>query len=255
MTDPDADPEYHAKLAHAVSVVSGWLRRLIDPDQVVELRALRVTDGTKGGSTWAGTFRGDELDALARSALDLSGLCQGVYYTLNPLRPTRFVRQAPRVQRAQAGQLAHDSDVIERRWLLVDVDPVKPTEHKDDSATNEEKAATLEVAKRIRGYLTSEGWPLPVLCDSGNGHHLLYRVRPMPVELPVKDDDWMRKVLAHLAAKFGGVEGKIDTSVFNPGRIVKFPGTLTCKGEATEERPHRRARVLEVPECSGTSRE
>lgn len=251
MTDPDADPEYHAKLAHAVSVVSGWLRRLIDPDQVVELRALRVTDGTKGGSTWAGTFRGDELDALARSALDLSGLCQGVYYTLNPLRPTRFVRQAPRVQRAQAGQLAHDSDVIERRWLLVDVDPVKPTEHKDDSATNEEKAATLEVAKRVRDYLTTEeGWPQPILCDSGNGHHLLYRVKAIPVDsgkLPLGEDDELRKVLVHLAAKFGGAEGRVDTSVFNPGRIVKFPGTLACKGEATETRPHRRARVLEVP--------
>lgn len=244
---PDPDPDYQAKLDRAVATVGGWMRHLIDPDQVVELRALRVQDGTRGGSTWAGTFRGDELGQLVRSALDLSGLCQGVYYTLNPLRPARLVRQAPRVQKVGHGHPAADADVVARRWLLVDIDPVRPVEHKDDSATDAEKARTLELAGRVREYLAAEGWGRPILCDSGNGHHLLYKIEPIPVELPLREDDRLKKVLAHLAAKFGGPDGTIDTKVFNPGRIVKFPGTLACKGEATEERPHRRARVLEVP--------
>jgi hypothetical protein len=246
--EPGSDPDYAAKLARAAGTVAGWLGHLIAPDQVVELRALRVADGTRGGSTWAGTFRGDELPALAAAALGLSGLCQGVYYTLNPLRPGRYVRQAPRVQRVAGQQLACDADVLERRWLLIDIDPVKPGDHKDDSAADDEKARTLAMAGRIREYLAGEGWPAPVVVDSGNGHHLLYRVAGLPVELPLKDDDRMRRVLVHLAAKFGGPDGKVDTAVYNPGRIVKFPGTLACKGEASETRPHRRARVLEVPE-------
>jgi hypothetical protein len=61
MTPPDRPTEYKADLDRAVGVVSAWLSKLIEPSQVVELRALRVTDGSKGGSTWAGTFRGDEL--------------------------------------------------------------------------------------------------------------------------------------------------------------------------------------------------
>ncbi len=250
MTTDSAD--YQAGLTRAVATVSGWLVRLIDPAQVVELRALRVQDGKGGNSTWAGTFRGDEIPALARHALELSGHCQGVYYTLNPLKPSRFTRHAPRMRRAGANELAHDHDVMERRWLLVDIDPVKPAAHKDDSATDDEKARTLAVAHAVREYLTAEFGaevsPEPILCDSGNGHHLLYRLaEPLPVELPLRDDDKLKRVLAHLAAKFSGPAGAIDTKVFNPARIVKFPGTLACKGVASEERPHRRARVLEVP--------
>ena len=253
MTD---DPDYNPKLEHAVAKITGWLANLIDPDQVVELRALKMHDGaTRDGGvgyTAAGMFRGTELDLMAREALRLSGLCQGVYYTLNPLRPERFVRQAPRVQRAAKGATADDLDVLERRWLLVDVDPVKPAAHLDDSATDAEKARTLGVARAVQAYLTAEGWPAPVLCDSGNGHHLLYRLaEPYPVvsgeSFPLKDDDVIRRVLLHLADRFGGADGTIDAKVFNPARIVKFPGTLACKGEASEERPHRRARVLEVP--------
>lgn len=264
---PPADPtdaarpptDFDRRLAEAAdAVATRWLRHLIDPDQVVELRALRVHDG-KGkdagggsGSIWAGTFRGDELHELARAALAYSGHCQGVYYTLNPLRPSRFVRQAPRMRRAGFNELAHDADVLERRWLLVDIDPVKPAAHKHDSATDAEKAATLDLAMEVRAYLTAEGCGLPVVSDSGNGHHLLYRLlEPLPVDpkkLPVGDDDPVRLVLHHLADKWAGDgRGTIDTAVFNPGRIVKFPGTLSCKGSGEGDRPHRRAMVVEVP--------
>ena len=159
MTDP-ADHTADA-LTRAAAKVAGWLTHLIDPDQVVELRALKMHDGAaaQGGTgyTAAGTFRGTELVEMARQALLLSGNCQGVYYTLNPLRAERLVRQAPRVQRASRGQTAEDLDVIERRWLLIDIDPVKPAAHSDDSATDEEKRRTLAVAKVVRDYLTGEG--------------------------------------------------------------------------------------------------
>lgn len=266
---------FNAELDRAAAKVAGWLRYLIDPEQVVELRALRVQDGTakgngerngehgrgehghgRGGSfsTWAGCFRGNELEEMARAALCLSGNCQGVYYTLNPLRPERFVRQAPRVQKAGRGQTAEDIDIIERRWLLVDIDPVKPDEHKDDSATAEEKSRTYNLAGVVRQYLAEEGWPAPILCDSGNGHHLLYKlaepypVTPTTLTDEMREKDVLRRMLLHLHDRFSGGAGEIDVKVFNPARIVKFPGTLACKGEATEERPHRRARVLEVPE-------
>lgn len=241
-----------ANLARAADRVAGWLARLVEPDQVVELRALRVQDRTqrdKGGATWTGTFLGTELRELATAGLRLSGLCQGVYYTLNPLKPERHVRQAPRVRPVHPGQAARDEHVAGRRWLLVDIDPVKPAAHKDDSATDAEKARTLDLARRVQMFLREEGWPEAILSDSGNGHHLLYRLaEPLPAaSLPVPEVDVLRKVLRVLAERFDGPDGTIDTSVFNPARIVKLPGTLACKGEATAERPHRRAKVLEVP--------
>lgn len=248
-TGPAPPSEYAAKLARAAETVAGWLKHLIDPDAVVELRALGVHDGTKGKSVWAGTFLGTELRELATAGLQLSGNCHGVYYTLNPLRPDRHVRQAPRVRKVHGGDTAKDEHVAARRWVLVDVDPVKPPAHKDDSATDAEKARTLDVARRVQLYLREDGWPEPVLSDSGNGHHLLYRLaEPLPAaSLPVPEGDPLRLALRKLADLFDGPDGTVDTSVFNPARIVKLPGTLACKGTPTAERPHRRAKVLEVP--------
>src|ERR1019366_5922061 len=50
-----------------------------------------------------------------------------------------------------------------------------------------------------------------------------------------------------LAARFDTTDCKVDTSVYNPSRISKLPGTMACKGENTAERPHRMARVIETP--------
>jgi hypothetical protein len=242
------DPDYQAKLDSAAVRVADWLRALIDPDQVVELRALKVQDGTGGGSTWAGTFRGDELADMARWALQLSGNCQGVYYTLNPLHPRRLAAEAPRVRRRAAGETAQDADVLCRRWLLVDVDPVRVAGFEKASTTDAEKAAAWELLLAVREYLAGEGCPAPVVADSGNGYHLLYRLaEPLPVSLPLAESDPIKRALQHLAQRFDLPAGSIDTKVFNPSRIVKFPGTLTCKGEPTADRPHRRAKILETP--------
>lgn len=248
MTDPTPDPDEDRRrqLDRAAAKVAGWLARLIDPGQVVELRALKMDDG-RSRFTAAGTFHGGELPDLARAALTLSGNCQGVYYTLNPLRAERLVHEAPRVRRRGEGELARDADVLARRWVLVDVDPVRPA---GLSATDAEKAAARDVAGRVRAYLTAEGWPAPVVADSGNGYHLLYRLaEDLPVEtLPLPPGDRIRSLLRHLAERFDTAEATIDTSVYNPARIVKLPGTLACKGENLPDRPHRRAKVLEVPE-------
>src|SRR5450755_465209 len=39
----------------------------------------------------------------------------------------------------------------------------------------------------------------------------------------------------------------LDLKVFNPSRIGKLYGTLACKGDDTNERPHRMSRILEAP--------
>jgi hypothetical protein len=252
---PDAPPagpvgsdDPDVQLNRAVTKVAGWLRTIIPPDQVVELRALKVANGAHP-CTVAGTYRGIELDLLARQAQALSGRCQGVYYTLNPLRPEKLVLRLPRAGKVGQGDTAKDVDVLARRVLLVDVDPVRVPGFEKCSATDAEKAAARETAQKVREYLTGEGWPAPVVGDSGNGYHLEYLLaEPLPVVLPLKDDDPIRRVLYHLAERFDSSAATIDRAVFNPARIIRCPGTRTCKGEPTPDRPHRRARLLEIPE-------
>src|SRR5947209_7748277 len=171
----------------AIAQIASWLRRLVDPDQVVELRALRVSDG-RTSVTRSGFFDYDHLQEMAKTAIWLTSSSEGVYFTLNPLDRALLARRCNRDDRAESGELTCDANVLCRRWLLLDADPKRLS---GVSSTDEEKALARALLTRLRDDLTGEGWPLPVLADSGNGYHLLYRI-----EQPVDDGDFVKRVLA-----------------------------------------------------------
>jgi hypothetical protein len=235
-TQPSGRPK---NLDEAVQVLAVQYRLLIEPEQVVELRALEVKRGNGRPHTEAGFFDADHLADMAKIALQVTLLAKGVYFTLNPLNPELLARRCNRIDWAGEGELAKDKDVLRRRWLLIDADPVRDPLI---SSTDEEKAAALQTVGAVRDFLRSRAWPDPVLADSGNGYHLLYRV-----DLPADDGGWVERILRALATRFNNDHVKIDQKVFNPSRICKLPGTLARKGDSTPTRPHRRAKLLEIP--------
>jgi hypothetical protein len=222
------------------ATVAAWLRHFREPGDVVELRALNVEQRYWRPQTVAGFFDCDHLDLMAEKALELSTRAAGVYFTMNSLKPALLARCANRVDVAKQGSLAGDGDVLHRRWLLVDADPVRPA---GISATEAEKEAAQSVIWQVHDHLSGLGWSLPIVADSGNGFHLLYRV-----ELPVDDGGIVQRILTALAAKFNTEAVKIDTAVHNPARICKVYGTLARKGDSTADRPHRVSRIVEVPQ-------
>jgi hypothetical protein len=155
----------------------------------------------------------------------------GVYFRVNPV-PPEFVGSA------------NNKDVLRRRWLYIDVDPVKSEGHKDDPATNEEKAATKAVCEAVNDYLAGHGWPAPAITDSGNGYGLFYRC-DLPNDVPSRNA--FRTLLKVLAEKFSNSNGSIDKSVHNANRLAKLPGTWARKGVASESRPHRPCRLVSEP--------
>jgi hypothetical protein len=227
-------------LGEAAAEIADQLRALLAPDQVVELRALGVHRNGRP-HTEAGFFDHDHLSDLARHAANLTRFARGVYFTLNPLHPDLLARRCNRAAWAGEGELAKDKDVLCRRWLLVDADPVRDPLI---SATDGEKARALETAHAVRDFLRRRGWPDPALADSGNGYHLLYRL-----DGPADDGGLVERLLRAVAARFDSEHVKIDRKVFNASRICKVPGTLARKGDHTPDRPHRQARLLEVPEA------
>jgi len=206
--------------------------------QVIELRAIGVKNGNGRPHIEAGWFDSKNLLALTKCALQLTRNAKGVYYTLNPVNPDLLARRCYRVDWAQDGELTKDKDVLKRRWLLIDADPIRDAMV---SATDAEKAFALETIKAVRDFLDGQKWPAPILVDSGNGYHLLYRI-----ELPADDGGVVKGILQTLATRFNTDRAKIDTSVCNPARICKLPGTLARKGDHTQARPHREAKILEV---------
>lgn len=222
-----------------VQLAALWSAALFAPDQVVELRAIGVTNRYGRPFISAGFFGPDGRVKMAEAALKLTETAQGVYATLNPLNPDLLARRCNRVARAEAGDLTKDKDIVRRRWLLVDADPVRAS---GISATDAEKAEARAVADAVREFLRGRGWPDPILTDSGNGFHLLYRV-----DLPAEDGGLVQRALAVLAARFDTDRAKIDRAVHNPSRICKVPFTWSRKGDPTADRPHRQARLIEVP--------
>ena len=100
------------------------------------------------------------------------------------------------------------------------------------------------MARAIRLDLTGKGWPQPIYADSGNGAHLLYRI-----DLPAKDAGLVERCLKPMAEGYADYAMvKVDTATANPARIWKLYGTLARKGHSTADRPHRLARLVDVPE-------
>jgi phage/plasmid-associated DNA primase len=166
----------------------------------------------------------------------------GYYFTINPTQPDLFARSANQYQRF-AQITTSDTEILQRRWLPIDLDPVRPS---GISSTEEEHAAALELAPKIRSWLIEMGWPENafVLADSGNGAHLAAKI-----DLP--NDDASRVLVENclkvLDSKFTSSAVKIDTSTCNAARIWKIYGTMARKGSSTQDRPHRMARIIDAP--------
>jgi len=203
---------------------------------IVELRALRVRQGSSY-VTASGYF--DDPEKLVQAAAELDGKAEGIYVTLNRPSAGCLARSANRLQyRPQA--TTGDGDIESRRFVLIDVDPVRPSRV---SATDEEKAAAADISSRVQQHLESLGFPAPVCSDSGNGFHLIYRV-----ELDRDDGGLTKRFLSAIARMFDTEDAKVDQSVHNPSRIVKLCGTRSCKGDPIEGRPHRRSSITSMPD-------
>lgn len=216
--------------------IAKWAGLFVGPDQVTELRALRVN----GSETWSGFFKGSDLRSLACAALQLETVAGGVYFVPNPVNAPARAKLGV-VKQLMRGEGTTDEMVAARRWLLVDIDPVRfgidgrPIDS-DCPSTDAEREAAWQVLSRSRGALEAFGLTGGIIGDSGNGYHLCY-----PVELP--NDDAARTlhrfVLATLEARGGDTRAHVDLKTFNAARIWKLYGTQARKGVAAGGRAWR----------------
>jgi hypothetical protein len=210
-------------------------QRAADLDTAEVRRALSIfADPAAGcfvqGLPWAHweTPRGDDLDGLVAAVGRVAGL-KGTYFGLNPCPP---------------GEKATDKAVLSRRWMLFDWDSM-PAHGESRNATAAERDEVHSVALGAAEYLFSRGWSPPVMVDSGNGTHLLYRV-DLPNDRLAKET--IRTVLTHVAKRCGTDTVKLGVECCDARRISKLPGTLACKGEPTKAHPQRLARLVYVPD-------
>jgi hypothetical protein len=208
-SNPRDASNYEAQVRRALEII-------VEPGSVAELRIPHTAKGTISGYF-------TDLELMATCAAEWSGKAPGVYVTLNPVRPELLARARNRTV-PFAKHTTTDADILRRRWLPIDLDPVRPA---GISSTNAEHEAALERAKECSRWLHSRKWPEPILGGSGNGTHLLYRV-----ELPndSASTDLVKRCLTALDLQFSDNDVSVDVGTYNAARIWKAYGNAGREG-------------------------
>jgi hypothetical protein len=207
---------------------------LLESGSVTELRI----PGAQRLGVVSGYF--NDLDKLTKYAARWSGDAQGIYIIPNPVNPSLLARAANRCV-PHAKTTTSDGDIENRRWLLIDIDPIRPA---GISSTDVEHELAISCANQIANWLKGQGWPDSISADSGNGGHLLTRI-----DLPndKASTALIKQCLESLDWLFSDDKVKVDLTTFNAARIWKLYGTKACKGDNMVDRPHRLAQILELP--------
>lgn len=185
-----------------------------------------------------GYFR--SADKLIECLNNISLNQSNVYFVPNEMVPDCEGREQFN-QFVEGTNTTQDVDIAARHWILIDFDPERPT---GTSATDEKVELAKKKMTQIYKYLQDQGFPEPICGFSGNGYHLLYRLRMKNDE---ENKQLLKKFLETLDALFTEGDVKIDKVNFNAARLCKLYGTVAQKGANTEKQPHRLSRIIYVP--------
>lgn len=187
----------------------------------------------------SGYFKSADMAIECLKKQDLTDT--NVYMVLNTINEACYSRvQRDKFMRVKTATT--DNDITSREWILIDLDPVRP---KDTSSTREQLQKALAKSGKIHNFLLEQGFPRPVIGFSGNGYHLLYRIKMTPNN---ESKELLKQFLMALDELFSDDDIHVDQVNFNESRVCKLYGTLAQKGLSTEERPHRMSRIIKVPE-------
>lgn len=219
--------------------ITAALKLFFQPGDVFEVRVLdAVTRGYYRPHIESGYFNYENIDKIPEAIGHIYGY-KGVYVTVNPVKSELLNRAVNRIRPAGREPTTADGDILYRHWLLIDCDAKRASGIPSSDAEHD---LAMKKAEEIRLGFASMGYPEPIVCDSGNGAQLMYRI-----DLPCADDNLVHNILKSVAAVSSDAVD-IDITVHNPARIWRLPGTMNCKGDSTSERPHRMAKIISAPE-------
>lgn len=213
---------------------------------VIELDVLKKTGGILPGHFDDREKLLDEIEKYDSRADVIA-----IYTSLNLIKPEAFKRsdhQLSIANKVASGLRIDAEDVGRVTGILFDIDPFRANGDKKDSTTYEEHQAGIEAADFLKHKLSLLGWPEPVMGSSGNGATLRY-LTDLPAAVETEDIlSRMLKAANGLLPEHLAAQVEVDGAMFDRPRISKVFGTTTRKGAGTQERPHRRSRLISAPE-------
>lgn len=208
---------------------------LIHQGRIVEIRAIGVPTSSGGKKAiWSGYFNNYSKATEAAQECE-AAKATGIYMTLNEVHPGVFAR-SPNLLDKHPLHTTTDNEVLQHRWMLIDVDPVRPS---GISSTDAELAIAKDVRDDVAAFL-HEQYPhhTMVLAASGNGYHALLQIALTPAD--------QRNIVVTLSRLFGDPRVEIDKSVNKPAQLTKLYGTTARKGYSIADRPHRMSGIEKI---------
>lgn len=210
-----------------------WYDVFKDNQDLVEIRILDPTNKR----SYSGYFT--DIETILREIKPYE-YCN-IYFTLNIINPACYSREQHDRISTRPKSTTSDSEIIARKWCLIDIDCEKPA---DTNSSDAEKELAKQVVNNVYKFLRDEGFEQPVVCDSANGFHLLYKQAMKSTE---ENTETMKNFLKVLDMYFSTDKVKIDTSTYNPSRVCKAYGVISRKGANTKDRPQRESKILRLP--------
>ncbi|WP_394796980.1 hypothetical protein [Armatimonas sp.] len=214
----------------------------LEPSDVCEVRVLA---GGRRGTEHAGYF--DSSDALLKAVGGLATNPQSgnFFVTLNQVDPELKARAYNRMK-ARSEELTKDTNILRRRWIFVDIDPVRAS---GISSSEAQLQAGERVYSQVFDFLVELGFSSESLATmtSGNGFYILVRC-----DLPNDEESRLlvEKFLKGLGSRFDCPEAHIDTATSNASRVAALCGTIKAKGDNLPDAPHRPVRPFHFPELA-----
>ena len=188
------------------------------------------------GAVIAGWFNDKDKAVSIIKQVEKEVCPTGVYTTLNPCNEALLGRANNRLKVVKSR--TSDKEIESINHVLIDVDPKRPS---GVSSSDPEIKLAADLANKIYKDLSDRDWPLPLCAVSGNGYHFIYKAKDAYPEL-------IKGFLNGLSSRYSNDLVDVDTTVFNPARLVKIYGTTARKGEDIKTRPHRMSSIKSLPE-------
>ena len=211
-----------------------WWNTFVGEGNFTEVRIL-------GRYSYSGYFRNFEnLISQIEPYMNMDD--EQIYFVLNSIDKDCYAR--PQCERfvKYPKVTTTDSDIIRRKFLLLDFDPIRKSQTNSSDAQFE--LAHKKAQDVYRFLIKEKGFTDSIICISGNGWHII-----VPVDLPC--DEETNKVIKDFYTYMGSIftdeNIEFDEKVYTNARLTKLYSTWAKKGANVPSNPWRQSKIVYIP--------
>ena len=210
-----------------------WWDLFVKDNGFTEVRIL-------GRFQYSGYFSNvDNLISAIKPYADMDD--EQVYFVLNTIDNACYGRQQSEKMVKSPKITTNDNDITRRHWVMCDFDPVRKS---GTNSSNDELELAHKRAQDVFRFLRERGFAEPIICVSGNGYHLMYRIDEDNSEA---NTEIIKGFFKYMATQFSDDKVDFDEKNFNLARLCKLYGTTAKKGANLSDRPWRESKIVYVP--------